>query len=212
MKILLVHGMGRTPISMWRLARALRQAGCATELFGYLAARQSVEQIVGRLRARLTAMADGDYIVIGHSLGGILLRSAVATLPAAVRRPRRIIMLATPSHSPRMARRFSKTLWYRAINGEAGQWLTDERRFEEMPPMDVPCTVIAGTRGINGRWSPFGDEANDGLVAVTETELNSADELITLPVTHAFIMNDATVRMLVKERCVGETRDERRET
>ncbi len=187
---------------MWRLARALRQAGCATELFGYLAARQSVQEIVDKLKLRLTVMADDAYVVIGHSLGGTLLRSAVATLPADVRRPRRIIMLATPNHSPRLARRFGAMLWYRAMNGDAGQWLTDEARFEEIPPIDVPCTVIAGTRGINGRWSPFGDEANDGLVAVTETELNAADELITLPVTHAFIMNDAKVREIVKARCV----------
>ena len=206
MKVLLVHGMGRTPVSMWRLARALRQAGCATELFGYLAARQSVEEIVDKLRLRLTAMADGEYVVIGHSLGGILLRSAVATLPGEVRRPRRIIMLATPNHSPRLARRFGAMLWYRYMNGDAGQWLTDEERFSEIPPIDVPCTIIAGTRGLNGRWSPFGDEANDGLVAVTETELNAADELITLPVTHAFIMNDAKVRELVMERCLGEGR------
>ena len=202
MKILLVHGMGRTPISMWRLARALRQAGCATELFGYLAARQSVEEIVDKLRSRLTAMADGEYIVIGHSLGGVLLRSAVATLPPGVRRPRRIIMLATPNHSPRLARRFGNMLWYRKINGDAGQWLTDEMHFQEIPPIGVPCTVIAGTRGLNGRWSPFGDEANDGLVAVAETELSADHELITLPVTHAFIMNDATVRALVKVRCL----------
>ena len=147
------------------------------------------------------AMADGDYIVIGHSLGGILLRSAVATLLPGVRRPRRIIMLATPNHSPRLARRFGNMLWYRAINGDVGQWLTDELRFAEIPALDVPCTVIAGTRGLTGRWSPFGEEANDGLVAVSETVLNAADELITLPVTHAFIMNDARVREIVMERC-----------
>ena len=80
------------------------------------------EEIVGKLRDRLIAMAGDEYIVIGHSLGGILLRSAVATLPAGVRRPRRIIMLATPNHSPRLARRFGAALWYRAINGDAGQW------------------------------------------------------------------------------------------
>ena len=166
-------------------------------------------EIVGKLKTRLTAMAGDEYIVIGHSLGGVLLRSAVATLPLGVRLPRRIIMLATPNHSPRLARRFGNMLWYRKMNGDAGQWLTDEMHFSEIPPIDVPCTIIAGTRGLNGRWSPFGDEANDGLVAVTETTLNAADELITLPVTHAFIMNDAKARELIMERCEKEKRRER---
>ena len=112
-KVLLVHGMGRTPLSMWRLARTLRRAGLATEGFGYVAAWQPVSAIVDRLRARLEAMADGDYVVIGHSLGGLLLRAAVATLPRGVPRPQRIIMLATPNHSPRLARRFEHAWWYR---------------------------------------------------------------------------------------------------
>lgn len=211
-KILLVHGMGRTPLSMWRMARALRRAGTATELFGYVAAWQTVEQIVGRLRARLETMADADYVVIGHSLGGLLLRAAVAALPPGIRRPHRIIMLATPNHSPRLAQRFEHAWWYRALNGDAGALLAHESRMAEIPPLDVPCTIIAGTRGVNGRWSPFGNETNDGLLSVAETEMAGADEWISLPLRHPFIMNDAGVRELVKQRCMmGETRDERRE-
>ena len=211
-KILLVHGMGRTPLSMWRLARALRRAGTATELFGYVAAWQTVEQIVGRLRARLETMADDEYVVIGHSLGGLLLRAAVAALPPDVRRPHRIIMLATPNHSPRLAQRFEHAWWYRALNGDAGALLAHESRMADIPHLDVPCTIIAGTRGVNGRWSPFGNAQNDGLVAVTETEMAGADEWISLPLRHPFIMNDARVRVLVRERCLGDTRAERRET
>jgi len=202
MKVLLVHGMGRTPLSMWRLARTLRQAGCVTEQFGYLAARQSVEEIVSKLRSRLEAMADDDYIVIGHSLGGILLRAAVASLPAATRRPRRIIMLGPPNHSPRLARQFGQAWWFRALNGEAGRWLGDESRLASLPPTGVPTTIIAGTRGINGRWSPFGKDANDGIVAVSETELPGAEEWITVPVAHPFMMNNARVLEMVRERCL----------
>lgn len=201
-KVLLVHGMGRTPLSMWRLARALRRAGTTTELFGYVAAWQTVEQIVGRLRARLETMADSDYVVIGHSLGGLLLRAAVATLPPGVRRPNRIIMLATPNRSPRLAQRFEHAWWYRTLNGDAGALLAHESRMAEIPFLDVPCTIIAGTRGVNGRWSPFGNAQNDGLLAVTETEMAGADEWISLPLRHPFIMNDARVRELVRERCL----------
>lgn len=201
MRVLLVHGMGRTPLSMWRLARALRRAGVSTETFGYVAAWQSVELIVGRLRARLESMADHEYVVIGHSLGGLLLRAAVASLPAGARRPQRIIMLATPNHSPQLAQRFEHAWWYRLLNGDAGALLAHESRIAEIPPLDVPCTVIAGTRGINGRFSPFGDSDNDGLVAVAETELAGADEWISLPLRHPFIMNDARVQALVEERC-----------
>jgi hypothetical protein len=205
MNVLLVHGMGRTPLSMWRLARSLRRAGMATELFGYVAAWQPVDQIVDRLRVRIEGMADGDYVVIGHSLGGLLLRAAVAVLPPNTRRPQRIIMLATPNHSPRLAQRFEHAWWYRMLNGDSGAMLAHESRLAAIPHVEVPCTIIAGTRGINGRWSPFGVEQNDGLVAVSETEIAGADEWISLPLRHPFLMNDERVRELVKERCATQS-------
>jgi pimeloyl-ACP methyl ester carboxylesterase len=173
-----------------------------TELFGYVAAWQTVEQIVGRLRTRVEMMADGHYVLIGHSLGGLLLRAAVASLPLGVRRPHRIILLATPNRSPRLARRFGHAWWYRALNGDAGALLAQEARMAEIPRLDVPCTIIAGTRGVYGRWSPFENEQNDGLVAVTETEIAGADEWISLPLRHPFIMNDARVHQIVRERCL----------
>ena len=200
--VLLVHGMGRTPLSMWQLARMLRRDGMSTALFGYVAAWQPVDQIVARLGARLEGVAGGGYVVIGHSLGGLLLRAAVAELPTGVRRPGRVILLATPNRSPRLAQRFERSWWYRAINGDAGAMLADEARVANIPLLNIPCTIIAGTRGINGRWSPFGDERNDGIVAVSETEMAGADEWISLPLRHPFIMNDPRVREIVRERCL----------
>ncbi len=211
MKVLLIHGMGRTPLSMWRLARSLRLAGMTTELFGYVAAWQPVDSIVDRLGARIEAMADGDYVVVGHSLGGVLARATVAGLAPGIRRPRRIIMLATPNHSPRLARRFEHAWWYRLLNGDAGAMLAHESRMAAIPDVEVPCTIIAGTRGIGGRRSPFGREQNDGLLAVSETEMAGADEWISLPLRHPFIMNDARVRELVRERCLRSSHPERME-
>jgi pimeloyl-ACP methyl ester carboxylesterase len=200
--VLLVHGMGRTPLSMWRLAHSLRRAGLTPRLFAYATAWQSVDGILGRLQARLTMLAGGEYVVVGHSLGGLLLRAAIAGLPPDVRRPRRIIMMGTPNHSPRLARRFERSWWYRLMNGDAGDLLAKESRIARIPPPIVPCTVIAGTRGINGRWSPFGPEPNDGMVAVNETRLDGTEEWIALPLRHPFMMNDSRVRALVRERCV----------
>ena len=203
--ILLVHGMGRTPLSMWRLSSSLRRAGLTPELFAYATAWQSVDGILRRLQARLTVMAAGDYVVVGHSLGGLLLRAAVAGLPSDVRPPRRIIMIGTPNHSPRLARRFERFWWYRLMNGDAGDLLASESRIARIPPPSIPCTVIAGTRGISGPWSPFGPEQNDGMVSVNETRLDGTEEWIALPLRHPFMMNDRRVRALVRDRCVERT-------
>jgi pimeloyl-ACP methyl ester carboxylesterase len=170
-------------------------------MFAYATAWQRVDQIVKRLQERLTTLARDEYVVVGHSLGGLLLRAAIAGLPRDIRAPRRIIMLGTPNRSPRLARRFEHAWWYRLMNGDAGDLLAHEERLASLPAAAVPCTVIAGTRGINGRWSPFGNEANDGLVAVSETELDGAEELITVRARHPFIMNHQRVREIIRSYC-----------
>lgn len=171
-----------------------------TELFGYTAALQRFDEIVLRLRDRIVHEADDHYVVIGHSLGGLLLRAALASLPSTAPRPRRVIMLGTPNHSPQLARRFATSWWYRLINGDAGALLADEERIARIPPPVDPVTIIAGTRGITGRWSPFGRDANDGIVAVDETRLVGV-EWIAVPARHPFIMNAPRARDLMRERC-----------
>jgi hypothetical protein len=62
----------------------------------------------------------------------------------------------------------------------------------------VPYTIIAGTKGRRGRWSPFGDELNDEIVAVRETRIRNDDAVLLLPVRHPFMMNDTAVQREVK--------------
>ncbi|NET08808.1 MAG: alpha/beta hydrolase [Symploca sp. SIO2B6] len=106
MDILLIHGLGRTPLSMRFLGRYLEQQGHRTQYFGYAAFAESYDQIVARLCDRLATMttsnpqdykntlgADGAgmnassrseqtpfvYGIVAHSLGGLLARSALAS-------------------------------------------------------------------------------------------------------------------------------------
>jgi hypothetical protein len=63
--------------------------------------------------------------------------------------------------------------------------------------MAVPCTIVAGTGGRRGRWSPFGQDASDGVVALDEAEMDGPAYLAQVPVRHTFMMNDRRVRALV---------------
>ncbi|WP_265949935.1 esterase/lipase family protein [Dechloromonas sp. A34] len=82
MQALFVHGMGRSPLSGWPLLRQLQRAGLKTATFGYLVSVDDFSSITARLVSRIEQLAaGGDYILIGHSLGGVLLRAAVGALP-----------------------------------------------------------------------------------------------------------------------------------
>jgi hypothetical protein len=192
MNLLLVHGLWRTPLSLLLLVRRLRSWGYQTELFGYVAVAQGYDAIVSRLVLRLERLARaGPYAVIGHSLGGVLLRSALSHLDGP--QPQHLIMLGTPNRPPRLARVLGVRWVYRRIMGECGVNLSSPQFYANLPLPQVPYTIVAGTAGPKGRWSPFGYEPNDGIVAVSETRICDDDPLVLLPVTHTFMMNNAMV-------------------
>jgi pimeloyl-ACP methyl ester carboxylesterase len=197
MQALLVHGMGRTPLSMFRLGRKLRRAGHTVDVLGYTTSVEPFARIVRRVQERFTRIAArGPYVVVGHSLGGLLARAALGSHPSSFTWPAHLIMLGTPNRSPRQARRFGKLLAYRWINGECGQLLMQDDFFAQLPPLSIPYTLVAGTRGAPG-WSAFGNEPNDGLVAVSEILVAPSDTPITIPARHTFMMNDRKVLAVI---------------
>jgi len=205
-QVLLVHGMGRTALSLYRLARDLESAGHRARLLGYVAAVESFARIVTRIHNRLARLARGGspYAVVGHSLGGLLVRAALARSPVD-RPPAHVIMLGTPNRSPRLARQYQRRWLYRWVNGDSGQVLAQTRFFEQLPSLTVPYTIIAGTKGWPGRPGVFGGEANDGVVAVSETTMADTDAPIEVPVRHTFMMNDPRVREVIREVLKGAT-------
>lgn len=181
---------------MLPLARRLRSAGTDVELFGYVSSVESVERIVTRLAAALGRMAGEPYVVVGHSLGGLLLRMAIAKLGEGVRRPERLVLVGTPVRAPRVAQRLRRWLPYRLFNGESGQLLGDAARMEAIPQPPVPCTIVIGTRGPRWQWL-FSGEPNDGLVSVSEATLGCGEEVIELRRSHTWLMNAEEVRAVV---------------
>ena len=195
MDILLVHGLGRTPVSLFMMAAALRREGHRTQFFGYSPTVESLPRIVRRLTARLETLAGEPVGLIGHSLGGLLLRMAISEVPTL--RVRRLVMLGTPNRAPRLGRRAWKFFAFRWLTRDCGSLLAHPDQYAAIPIPRVPHTLIAGTAGPCGRWSPFGDDRNDGVVAVDEVPLGDGDEPLLFPVWHTLMMNDRRVQEAV---------------
>jgi hypothetical protein len=73
-----------------------------------------------------------------------------------------------------------------------GQSLADADFMNALPLPTAPTMVYAGTGGPRGRWSPFAGKPNDGVLAVTETQLPGALTRL-VPAIHTFIMNSRVV-------------------
>ena len=190
--------MGRSPLSGWRLLRRLRRAGLKTATFSYSVAFEKYDTILARLRTRIALLAGtGDYIVIGHSLGGVLLRAALNSLPPGTALPRRVYLLGSPVLPSRIATRLKNNWLFRAVAGDCGQLLGSAERMQGIGSLAVPTMGIVGVRGISGRYSPFGDEANDGLVSVSEAVAPWFATCVHVPVIHPLLPSSTLVANLI---------------
>lgn len=197
MHILLIHGLARTSLSLARLEQRLRQAGHHTEQFSYFAFAEDFDAIAQRLNHTLQALARrGPYGVVGHSLGGVLTRAALGLgqLPAL---PCQVVMLGTPNQPPRLAS-LAWNLWpFRWFTGQCGRNLTCRQFYDRLPTLQSPYTIVAGIGGPTGPLSPFGEEVNDGIVALSETAMTPQDTLIPVPTWHTFMMDHPQVQTII---------------
>lgn len=194
LQALFVHGMGRTPLSAFPLLSRLRDHGLQTYGFHYFVALESFATIKDRLVRQISAIgAKGDYIVIGHSLGGVLLRAALNALPEGTRQPQQLFLLGSPVTASRVAGRIRNLLPFQLISGDCGQLLSSPERMSAIGAVSVPTIAIVGNKGIKGKYSPFGDEDNDGVVSISEAYAAWAEKEILLPVMHTLMPSNRLV-------------------
>lgn len=191
-QILLIHGMGRTPLSMLRLHQRLKARGFSPKLFGYSPTFESFEACMGRLAAHILETTGGHpYALAGHSLGTVLIRGVLPRL--AARPPLACFFLAPPTQACRATRFFAGNPLYKLLMGEMGQLLADPAFMAALAYPQIPCRIYAGTAGPTGRFSPFGDEPNDGILSVEEMRGPAEIPVVITHSSHTFIMNSRQV-------------------
>ena len=204
-RVLFVHGMGRTPLSGWPLLHRLKQAGLQTTTFGYLTAIEDFATIRRRLVSRLTEIARAeDYVLIGHSLGGVLIRAALNMLPQPVKRPRHVFLLGSPIQAARLAVRMQRNVLYRAITGDCGQLLVSPERMNEIGALHELATSIVGICRIANGKGPFGNEPNDGIVSVGEASAPWLSDQRQVPVFHTLLPASGKVAELILREIVPD--------
>ena len=190
MHAIIIHGMGRTALSMRLLAFRIRSAGVKTRLFSYTATFERLVDCKRRLQTFIEKhVGNEDFIVVTHSLGSVLIRAVLPTLP---HKPTNCFFLAPPTQACYAARRLATLRWYRLLTGEMGQLLANQDFMTSLAIPDMPTKIYAGNAGATGRFSPFGEASNDGILLVKETLLPGISVQI-VPSLHTFIMNNQLI-------------------
>ena len=203
MQVLFVHGMGRSPLSGGMLLWKLRRAGLTIRTFGYSVSFEDFPRIRERLVAAISRLAArGDYVLVGHSLGGVLLRAAINALPAGTRLPQHLFLLGSPVRPSRLAQKFGEHLLFRLVTRDCGRLLASPSRMAEICAVAVPTICIAGISGFTGARSHFPGELNDGIVSLSEVTADWAVERVHVPVFHTLMPSSPRVAEIVLERII----------
>ena len=210
LQVMYVHGMGRSPLSGRRMLRRLASAGMSTSSLGYWVSFESFEPIRNRLAERIADLArQGDYVLIGHSLGGVLLRSALAhAMPG--RPPARLFLLGSPFRPSRIATRLANNRVYRLLTGDCGQLLASAARMNAITVPAIQSTVVAGTRPLRFTCRLFSSSPNDGVVAVDEVTCRQIADTVEIDEHHTWLPSNERVTEIILARCRCDTQAQTR--
>lgn len=189
--VVLIHGLGRSAHSFNDMATTLKANGTSVVAFNYASTQGSIEQHAQALN-RIVEGFDGVERVsfVTHSLGGIVLRKALALSPAWQRTMKQgpSVLLAAPNQGSQIANLLADYAAARWIFGPVLGELADAKCIKQLPSPKSFATV-AGTRNL--LW--FFDDESDGLVREPETQLGGATKHKRVSTTHTFIMDDPSV-------------------
>jgi pimeloyl-ACP methyl ester carboxylesterase len=181
--VVLIHGLWMSGWCLSLLARRLRRAGFTVHIFSYASVRSDLRDNAEHLQRFLATLPAKQVHLMGHSLGGILIRALFHHHPR--QKPGRIVTLGTPHGGCRVARDLSRYAFWRWAMGKGViQLLSGAPSHWTTPPCEMG--VICGTRSIGMGRLLVRDlpQPNDGLLTVKETAFPAAREHLALPVSH----------------------------
>lgn len=182
--IVLLHGLGRTPLSMLALSLSARRRGYRVINWRYRSTRHTIPEhaeVFARDVAPRLAHAQRVHFVT-HSLGGIIVRQFLAThtLPNLGR----VVMLAPPNGGSEVADVLQRSRFVACAVTPVRELGTNMT----LPPATFSVGVIAGSRShipLFSRW--MHDVPNDGVVAVDRTRLAGMRDFVVLHRTHTML-------------------------
>lgn len=192
--VVLQHGLWRSAYSLWRLERALRDHGYEVLNPSYGSTRGMIEEharSLGQSLDRYLAERAGPtprLCFIGHSMGGLVIRSYLAQKGA--HKADLCLFIATPQRGASLVDKRKDGLLFRLFMGSksALQLSPGHDFFSGLPRLDcAEIGVILGSKGDASGWNEDIPGDDDGTVAVSEAQLPEQTDLCTLPLGHTRI-------------------------
>ncbi len=195
--VVLLHGLGRTELSMKPLQWQLSEAGYEVVNLSYPSLFYPIPELavttVDESIRQCHSLGQRQINFVTHSLGGILVREYLShrDIPGL----QRVVMLGPPNQGSEVADYVHSLHLLRPITPVAIEQLgTGEQSIvRKLGPVDFELGVIAGTSNTLGFLPGFPEGDSDGTVTVGETVVIGMQDFLALPVSHTFMIWDRDV-------------------
>lgn len=192
-RVILLHGYNKDERDMYPLGELLEEEGFVVDYLNMPLTFGNMEESVYLLKELLCDLKNSgisqrdEIILIGHSVGGLVIRAALAD-----RRMRRVVdrvvLISTPNNGCKLADMAGKYLPFLKKIYKPLKSL-ERKKFEELrlySGKDIEVAAIAGSEPemFLGR---FLAEKNDGRVEVEEVKVKNLKDFLVLPLNHKAI-------------------------
>lgn len=193
--VVLIHGLLRTPRSMWAVAAWLKRKGYRVLLVGYPSRKVPISEAVAQhIQPRLAKLAEtleaGTQVhFVTHSLGGIVFRAWAAQRDPAFPLGRSVL-LAPPNRGSEIIDDVRRLGWARWVVGPVSAELgTDaDSTPNSLGPLPPNTGVIMGNRGRISLFQHLVGRESDGIVTIDSARGEGAAGFTLLPTDHTFIV------------------------
>ena len=195
--VIVLHGLGRTALSMSRIEDALENNNYLVWNESYPSTSDNIEELSDAAVNEGLEFCKSKHAAaihfVTHSLGGILVRqylqhNSIAGLG-------RIVMLSPPNQGSEVADLLNEYSLYHLVLGPAAAQLgTDEDSLvRQLKPVKGEIGIITGDNSLDPWFSPVIPGEDDGKVSVESAKLDEMSDFITVHNGHTFIMRDQRV-------------------
>lgn len=198
--VVLLHGLGRTRLSMMDMQQNLTRAGFHTVNLDYPSTKKTIEGIaredVPLAIDQCQHFKPSAIHFVTHSMGGIIMRLSLSeSRPVNLGR---MVMLSPPNRGAVVVDKLKDWWLFQWLNGPAGQQLSTgpDSVPNQLGPVDYPTGVITGDRYafFDAWFSSLIPGKDDGKVSVERAKVDGMADFLVVQKSHPFIMNAGYVQ------------------
>lgn len=190
--VILLHGLGRSDLSMRWMERKLGEAGYTVLNLGYPSTEHSIQHLSEEELhpALMSCCSDSEHRIhfVTHSMGGIVVRYYLEN--HELENLGRVVMLSPPNQGSELADWVAENEFLgRLLGPSIDQLGTDSASVpNRLGAVGFDLGIITGNRTLNPFYSGIIPGEDDGKVSVERAKVEGMADFLVVPHTHTYIM------------------------